>query len=115
VIDDDLALQAMLELALQNAGYQVVLSRDGEEGLEKLATLHPNLVICDIMMPNMDGYEMFQAMKETLQDQGIPIIIITALNRKPWFDEMEADGAAILQKPFSVERLVDLVNVFLEM
>lgn len=113
VIDDDLALQAMLELALRNGGYDVVLSRDGEDGLAQLESLQPNLVISDIMMPNMDGFEMFQRIKERLQNDGIPIIIITALNRKPWFADMEAEGAAILHKPFSVERLVDLVNVFL--
>jgi CheY-like chemotaxis protein len=114
VIDDDLALQTMLEMALRNGGYEVVLCRDGEEGLQQLESLQPDLVISDIMMPNMDGFEMFQHIKDRLQDDGIPIIIITALNRKPWFEDMEAEGAAILHKPFSVERLVDLVNVFLD-
>jgi DNA-binding response OmpR family regulator len=114
IMDDDLALQTVLEYALRNAGYDVVLAPDGEEGLRTLETLTPNLVISDIMMPNMDGVETFHHLKERLQDDGIPIIIMTALNRKPWFADLEAEGAVILQKPFEVEALIDIINVTLQ-
>ncbi len=114
IIDDDLALQTVLEYALRNAGYAVVLAPDGQEGLRILETLTPNLVISDIMMPNMDGVETFYHLKERLQDDGIPIIIMTALNRKPWFADLEAEGAVILQKPFEVETLIDIINVTLQ-
>lgn len=110
VMDDDLSIQAVLEFALRSAGYHVVLANDGEEGLLRLAETHPVLVISDIMMPNMDGVEFFQHIKEHLQDEGIPIIIMTALNRKPWFADLEAEGAVILQKPFEVDELIRLIN-----
>jgi DNA-binding response OmpR family regulator len=113
IIDDDLALQTVLEYALRAAGYDVVLAPDGQEGMRLLDTLTPNLVISDIMMPNMDGVEVFHHIKERLQDDGIPIIIMTALNRKPWFADLEADGAVIMQKPFEVERLIDMINLTL--
>ncbi|GAB4431393.1 MAG: response regulator [Chloroflexi bacterium OHK40] len=113
IMDDDLALQTVLEFALRNAGYDVMLAPDGQEGLRMLEHITPSLVISDIMMPNMDGVEVFQHIKERLQDDGIPIIIMTALNRKPWFADLEADGAVILQKPFEVERLIELINVTL--
>ncbi len=113
IMDDDLALQTVLEFALRNAGYDVVLANDGQEGLKRLETLSPSLVISDIMMPNMDGVEVFTHIKERLQDDGIPIIIMTALNRKPWFADLEAEGAVILQKPFEVERLIDMINITL--
>jgi Response regulator containing CheY-like receiver, AAA-type ATPase, and DNA-binding domains len=113
IMDDDLALQTVLEFALRRAGYDVVLAPDGQEGLRMLENLSPNLVISDIMMPNMDGVEVFQRLKERLQDDGIPIIIMTALNRKPWFADLEAEGAVILQKPFEVERLIELIDVSL--
>lgn len=113
IMDDDLALQTVLEFALRRAGYDVVLAPDGQEGLRMLENLSPNLVISDIMMPNMDGVETFQRLKERLQDDGIPIIIMTALNRKPWFADLEAEGAVILQKPFEVDRLIDMINVTL--
>jgi CheY-like chemotaxis protein len=110
IIDDDLALQTVLEIALRESGYQVVLASDGEEGIAKLTTLNPDLVISDIMMPQMDGVETFQRIKERLQDHGIPIFIMTALNRKPWFADLEAEGAVIIQKPFEINQLLRLVN-----
>jgi CheY-like chemotaxis protein len=110
VMDDDLALQMVLELALREAGFEVVQANDGQEGLERLATLQPDAVISDVMMPNTDGVEVFQQIKERLQDEGIPIIIMTALSRKPWFADLEADGAVFLQKPFDTQYLIDLLN-----
>ncbi len=110
IVDDDLAMQTVLEIALREAGYQVILASDGQEGIEKLMTLQPDLVICDIMMPQMDGVETFQQIKEQLQDNGIPIFIMTALNRKPWFAALEAEGAVIIQKPFDIEKFLGLVN-----
>jgi len=58
----------------------------------------------------MDGVETFQRIKERLQDDGIPIFLITALNRKPWFADLEAEGAVIIQKPFEVHHLVELID-----
>jgi two-component system, OmpR family, response regulator len=110
IMDDDLALQTVLEIALREAGYQVILANDGQEGIEKLKTINPNLVISDIMMPQMDGVETFQRIKEQLQDNGIPIFIMTALNRKPWFADLEAEGAVIIQKPFEIDQLLRLVH-----
>ena len=110
IMDDDLALQTVLEIALREAGYEVILANDGQEGIEKLKTMNPNLVISDIMMPQMDGVETFQRIKEQLQDNGIPIFIMTALNRKPWFADLEAEGAVIIQKPFEMDQLLRLVH-----
>jgi two-component system, OmpR family, response regulator len=110
VMDDDLALQTVLEIALREAGYEVILANDGQEGIEKLTTLNPDLVISDIMMPQMDGVETFQRIKEQLQDNGIPIFIMTALTRKPWFADLEAEGAVIIQKPFEIDQLLGLVR-----
>lgn len=113
VMDDDLALQKVIEFALRDAGYDVVLASDGEDGLRQLEHLNPQLVLCDIMMPNMDGVEVFQHIKDRLQDDGIPIIIMTALNRKPWFADLEAEGAVIIHKPFEVDYLVNLIETSL--
>ncbi len=110
IIDDDLALQSILSFALRKAGYDVTLARDGMEGLRLLEQTSPDLVLCDIMMPNMDGVETFQRIKERLQDDGIPIILMTALTRKPWFADLEAEGAVIIQKPFEVQHLIDLIE-----
>lgn len=114
VMDDDLALQMVLEIALREAGYEVVLASNGTDGLAALETLQPALIISDIMMPNMDGVETFGRLRERLQDEGIPILILTALNRKPWFSDLEEEGAVIMQKPFEIDKLVNLINTMLD-
>lgn len=114
IIDDDLAMQTVLEIALREAGYRVVVANDGMEGIARLKTLRPNLVMSDIMMPQMDGVETFQRIKEHLQDEGIPIFIMTALSRKPWFADLEAEGAVILQKPFDIDQLLQLIQTMID-
>ena len=114
VMDDDLALQMVLEIALRESGYDVVLANNGADGLKLLETIKPALIISDIMMPQMDGVETFGRLRERLQDEGIPILILTALNRKPWFSELEDEGAVIMQKPFEVDELLNLINTILD-
>ncbi len=114
VIDDDLSLQMVLEIALRDAGYEFVAAADGAEGIERLATFKPDLVISDVMMPQLDGVQVFNRIKEQLQDQGIPIIIMTALNRKPWFTDLEAEGAIIVRKPFDMDHLLNMVASLLD-
>jgi len=113
VIDDDVSLQMVLEIAFKQAGYDVELASNGEEGVSRLAVLQPNVVIADVMMPQMDGVQLFGAIKERLRDDGIPIIMMTALGRKPWFADLEAEGAVIIQKPFDVQQLVSLADMYL--
>jgi DNA-binding response OmpR family regulator len=113
IMDDDLSLQSMLAYALQQRGYDVETARDGREGLSRLETLQPRLVISDVMMPNMDGVELFNRLKGRLQEDGIPVIMMTALSRKPWFADLEAEGAVFLQKPFDIDSFVDMVEITL--
>ncbi len=113
IMDDDLALQKVIEFALRNEGYEVVLASDGQDGMQKLENLSPDLVLSDIMMPNMDGVEVFEHIQERLQEDGIPIIIMTALSRKPWFADLEAEGAVIIHKPFEVDYLLELIKTTL--
>lgn len=111
VIDDDEGLQMVLEMALRQAGYHVESAMNGQEGLERLETVKPDVILSDVMMPQMDGVQFFKEIQERLRYEGIPIIIMTALNRKPWFADLEAEGAVIIQKPFDVEHLVSLIEM----
>ena len=114
IIDDDLGLQTVLSIALKEAGYEVMFAADGLQGLEQLSTARPDLVISDVMMPHLDGVQVFEALKERLRAEGIPIIIITALTRKAWFADLEAEGAVILQKPFDVDHLISIIRMLLD-
>ena len=114
IIDDDPGLQTVLSIALKDAGFEVEVASNGEEGIEQLSSVHPDLVISDVMMPHMDGVQFFQNIKEQLRVEGVPIIVITALNRKAWFADLEAEGAVILQKPFDVDYLLSVVHMLLD-
>jgi DNA-binding response OmpR family regulator len=114
IIDDDLGLQTVLGLTLKDAGYEVASAADGQEGIEQLSEVRPDLVLSDVMMPYVDGVQVFEALKERLRDDGIPIVIMTALSRKPWFADLEAEGAVILQKPFEIDRLLAIIGMLLD-
>lgn len=113
VIDDDTNLQKVLKVALNESGYHVALASNGEEALANLTAVQPDMVLCDVMMPYLDGAQVWDVLHQRLQYSGIPFIVLTALDRKPWFTELEAEGAVIIQKPFDLERLLAIVDSYL--
>ena len=78
VVDDDPDKRMLLTVALQMAGYEVRTANDGEEGLAAIISYQPDLIITDVMMPRMDGYELARRIRANPQTRFIPIIIQTA-------------------------------------
>lgn len=78
LIDDEPALLDALGAYFRYAGYEVVTASSGEDGLEKLRDSHPDLIICDIMMPGMDGLDVRQALEEDPRHRDTPFIFLTA-------------------------------------
>lgn len=76
VIEDDLVISKGLRLALEAEGYEVVLAYDGEEGLFKAKTESPDLLILDIMMPELNGFEIVTELRRT--GDGVPIVVLSA-------------------------------------
>lgn len=114
VIDDDVHLQVVLDIAFTEAGYNVEHASNGEEALEQLQTFSPDVVLCDVIMPYLDGAQVWQVIRERLQYTGVPFVLLTALDRKPWFAGLEAEGVVIVHKPFNIDRLVALVGSYLD-
>jgi putative two-component system response regulator len=79
VVDDDVRNLSLMEAMLIPAGHEVLLARDGEEGLEKARELHPDVILLDVMMPKLDGFEVARRLKENVETQIIPIVMVTAL------------------------------------
>ena len=77
VVDDDLTLTTIIEPFLKSHNYDVLVAHDGEEGLKKMKW-GPDLIVLDVMMPNMDGYEFIQAKKKVEDSKEIPVIVLTA-------------------------------------
>lgn len=81
MVDDDKMLIDLYKERLELAGYQVEVSRDGEEGLAKIHTVKPDLVLLDIMMPKVNGYEALASIKSDPATKDVPVIILSALMR----------------------------------
>jgi diguanylate cyclase (GGDEF)-like protein len=78
VVDDDPDIARFVEVNLRSAGYDVSVASDGEEALEKAATLRPDLVLLDVMMPRIDGFEVAQRLRRNPQTSNTSIIMLTA-------------------------------------
>lgn len=78
IIDDDLDSHRLVGLMLDKEGYQIVSANDGEEGLIKTSQESPDLILLDIMMPGIDGYEVARRLRENAETEGIPVLMYTA-------------------------------------
>ena len=77
VIEDDRQALRLMEYILQHKGYEVLLARDGLEGAKKAQTETPDLIILDVMLPGLDGYEVCQLLRQKAETSGLPILMIS--------------------------------------
>jgi DNA-binding NarL/FixJ family response regulator len=111
IIEDDPAYRSMMELILQMEGFDVRTASDGQSGFALLREKRPDLILCDIMMPEMDGHSVLEILKgdDTLLD--IPFIFVTALGeRQQVRGGMSAGADDYLPKPFSADELLAAVT-----
>ena len=112
-IDDDPVMVDLIKLILKPEGYEVVGASGGREGLELIKTLHPTVVLLDIMMPDMDGWEVYQAMLQLELNYRIPVIIVSAKPEPdPKLDIIYSVTRpfAYINKPFEAPVLVNAVR-----
>jgi len=114
VVDDEIYIVHILDFSLGMEGYEVVTALDGEQALERVAEQKPDLIVLDIMMPKLDGYETCKALKSREETRDIPVILLSAKGRnvdqKTGF-EVGADD--YITKPFSPRKLVERINAIL--
>lgn len=110
VIDDDLPIRGMLAAALHQHGYQVLLAGDGAEGQRALTIHHPNVVLLDLAMPDVNGWDFLQRLQETGHLGKIPIIVVSAHVRVEPQALLQMGVAAILPKPFNLPDLIQLIE-----
>lgn len=105
VIEDEMKLRETLSELLSLARYDVVEANDGLDGLEKVILTNPDLIICDVMMPKLDGYAFLEELKNT-NHPNIPVIFLTAKTEVTDQERGIALGAkAFILKPFSFQEL----------
>jgi len=112
IIDDEKLIVEMLAFRLSKVGgYQVVQAFDGDEGLKKAAEEKPDLVLVDIMMPRMDGYQFIINMKKDPALAAIPIIILTASVSLDLVNKaLKAGVAGYIMKPFDPNKLMEKIK-----
>ncbi|MBI4177927.1 response regulator [bacterium] len=110
VIDDDRDTMRILEAKLTDAGYQILQATDGKAGLEKAQETLPDLILLDVMMPELDGLSVLKHLKFDAQTEKIPVIIMTAKGEK-MEGVFKMEGAAgYLTKPFVFASLLEELN-----
>ena len=114
VVDDEIYIVHILDFSLGMEGYEVLTALDGEQALERLKSDKPDLIVLDIMMPKLDGYEVCRSIKSNPETRNIPVILLSAKGRnvdqKMGFD-VGADD--YITKPFSPRKLVERINAIL--
>jgi PAS domain S-box-containing protein len=111
VIDDDAITRETLSALLRADDYQVVLVGDGEQGLAQAARLSPDVILLDVMMPGMDGFEVCRRLRADSQLAEVPILMLTALdNRASRLEGLQAGADDFITKPFDPTELTTRVR-----
>ncbi len=115
VVDDEIYIVHILEFSLTMEGYDVITAADGEEALRRVEEDEPDLVVLDIMMPRMDGYEVCRRLREDPATRNLPVILLSAKGR-PMDRDLGLDAGAddYIVKPFSPRRLLEKIRELMD-
>ncbi len=114
VADDSPSIRKFVSFALKLKGYEIISASDGMEALEKLPNTKINLVITDLNMPNLDGFELIKAIRNNAELKEIPIIILSSLSGNEEIKKgMEIGANSFLSKPFDQNRIAYEVSKYL--
>jgi PAS domain S-box-containing protein len=115
LIEDDKTLRENTAIFLRKANFEVETARNGEQGMQKVLEFFPHLIVCDIMMPKMNGYELFQMLQANPSTAIIPFIFQTAKGEKEDIRKgMQLGADDYITKPFDFQDLLESVNTRLE-
>lgn len=121
VVDDEPDFASIVQGHLEKEGFEVGVAYDGVEGLEKVKANPPDAIVLDVMMPEMDGYEMCSRLKKDAAYRDIPIVLLTAVashissTRYSHHGGMTTEADDYLDKPASAEDITDAINRLLNL
>ncbi|MEM9006772.1 MAG: response regulator [Cyanobacteria bacterium P01_F01_bin.86] len=114
IVDDSSALREMVSGLLMQSGMTIMEAKDGAEAQKKIAATPPDLVVLDIVMPNMNGYELCRWIKNNPKTQDVPVVICSSKSED--FDRywgMKQGADAYIAKPFRPDEMVETVKQLL--
>jgi len=114
VVDDTADIRHLLTALLSGEGHDVVVASDGKRALDAIHSDKPDLLILDIMMPNLDGYGVLKAMSDAQLLSDVKVLVLTAKNAESdWVRGYRMGADHYLPKPFDTDELIDTVNSLL--
>ena len=110
IIDDSVDTVEMLEMILKDEGYDVIIAYVGEIGVKKAKEENPDLIILDVMLPGIDGFQVCEKIKSDPDTKDIPIIMLTG---KDMGDDFDKAADCYIKKPYDIEHLLKVFDKLL--
>ncbi len=110
VVDDETSIIEVLQDVLADEGYDVMTANNGQEGWASIEEKRPDLVLCDVMMPILDGRELCRRMTADPRYRSIPLIFMTAVHKS--FNQSECRHVATISKPFDIDEMLAMIAKF---
>jgi len=114
IVDDERLMRAVLQHNVILAGYDVIVASNGREAMQKIQEVTPDLIVVDLVMPDMNGFEMLRRIRSNKETMQTPVIVVSALQSQTDIEEAKASGADIyLTKPIKPEEFIKHVKKYL--
>jgi len=107
IVDDDREIRETLRTALEDEGYTVAVAANGAEAIHKMAERPPRLVLLDLMMPVVDGWEVIEHMRADPALAGVPVCVVSAMSDGV---ALPPEAEFVLRKPIAVEQVIGVVE-----
>src|SRR5262249_50189167 len=115
IVDDDEDILLIVQTMLANAGYDVSLARNGQEGIDRATALRPDLIVLDVMMPHLSGWEVCATLKNLPQTSAIPVVMLTVKSEiKDLITGMQVGADDYITKPFTKRDLLGTIEQLLD-
>jgi CheY-like chemotaxis protein len=111
IVDDEMHVIKIMQFKLKNEGYKVLSALNGQDAIEIAKEEIPDVILLDIMMPEMDGYKVYEILQEDDKTKDIPVIMVTAKTQEE--DKLKAEKLGIedyIFKPFSLQSVIDAIK-----
>ncbi len=112
IVEDEEIVLGLLQKKLSQEGYEVSVARDGEEGLKKMMEIKPDLVLLDVVMPKMGGFEVMEEMQRDRELKKIPVIVVSNSGQPVEIDKVRELGARdwLIKTEFDPQEVIDKVK-----
>ncbi|MDQ7041370.1 MAG: response regulator [Rhodothermus sp.] len=114
IVEDEPSIALSLRFLMEQEGYQVAVVEDGEAALTACQQVQPDLVLLDVMLPGISGFEVCQQLKSSTKGRTVKVVLVTARGREADLEKGKAVGAdAYIIKPFAIRDVMDTVRSLL--